>query len=83
MKIRIKIKIRRGFRSPAGSDAAVSGEVQHPGASAPASTGSGFGRAGFLQELTAGCRELLNQVGGSKAFDASLGAGLGQPAVAR
>ena len=32
-------------------------------------TGSGFGRAGPLQELTAGCRELLNQVGRSVVPD--------------
>ena len=69
--------------SPQEACAAFSGEGQHPGASNTASTGSGFGRAGPLQELTAGCRELLNQVGGSKAVDASLGAGMEQPAVAR
>ena len=69
--------------SPQEAYAAFSGEGQHPGASATASTGSGFGRPGPLQELTAGCRELLNQGGGSKAVDASLGAGMGQPAVAR
>ena len=69
--------------SPQEAYAAFSGEGQHPGASNTASTGSGFGRAGPLQELTAGCRELLNQVGGSKAVDASLGAGMGQPVVAR
>ena len=63
--------------------AALSADLRHPGTAEPISTGSGFGRAGPLQELTAGCRELLNQVGRSKGVDASLGAGMGQPAVAR
>ena len=52
--------------SPQEAYTAFSGKVQHPGASDPASTGSGFGRPGPLQELTAGCRELLNQVGGRR-----------------
>ena len=40
-------------------------------------------RAGPLQELTPGCRELLSQVGGSKAVDANLAASFEQPADLR
>ena len=54
-----------------------------PGAAVETSTGSGFGRAGPLQELTAGCRELLSQVGGSKPVDANLAASFEQPADLR
>ena len=63
--------------------AALSADLLHPGTAEPISTGSGFGRAGPLQELTVGCRELLSQVGGSKAFDANLAAGFEQPADMR
>ena len=54
-----------------------------PGAAVETSTSSGFGRAGPLQELTAGCRELLSQGGGSKAVDANLAASFEQPADLR
>ena len=63
--------------------ATFSAGLMHPGAAVETSTGSGFGRAGPLQELTAGCRELLSQVGGSKAVDANLAASFEQPADLR
>ena len=53
------------------------------GGAAPTAMGSNFVRAGPLQELSAGCRELLNQVEGSKAFETNLGTELGLPADSR
>ena len=56
----------------------AAGMVGSGAAGAPIPSSSGFGSAGPLQELTAGCRQLLSQVGGSKAIDANLAAEIEQ-----